>query len=143
MKKAAIAFVLAFLLLGTTAANAICVPSEAGPYTGSSQTAQASGKMTAKPQFTVPLKYSDRLFHLILTCSPEFPFEQVFDLVENDPEHISYCFYTSMGCEDITCTDAAHTHWCPDEICQNPDHGHSASEYREAAKKNPTCPCHG
>lgn len=90
MKKAAIAFVLAFLLLGTTAANAICVPSEAGPYTGSSQTAQASGKMSAKPQFTVPLKYSDRLFHLILTCSPEFPFEQVFDLVENDPEHISY-----------------------------------------------------
>lgn len=55
----------------------------------------------------------------------------------------SFGFYTSMGCDDISCTDLSHTHWCPFGVCQDKTHGHSEAEYREAARLNPVCPCHG
>lgn len=54
-------------------------------------------------------------------------------------------FYTSMGCDDICCTNPEHFHWCPGQICLDETHEHSASEYRENeryARFQPPCPCH-
>ena len=54
-------------------------------------------------------------------------------------------FYTSMGCDDICCTNPDHFHWCPENICLDEAHEHSESEYSANARYarfQPLCPCH-
>lgn len=58
-----------------------------------------------------------------------------------DHDHSFYSFYSSMGCSNISCTDLAHTHWCPHSICLNLDHGHSDAEYKTVAAYHPVCSC--
>lgn len=77
---------------------------------------------------------------------------KVVDTLQNDPQfdwpwkyihdevHHFYGYYTSMGCDDVTCRDPAHTHWCPKDICQDRSHGHSDEEYAMAASFDPIIP---
>jgi hypothetical protein len=70
---------------------------------------------------------------------------ELFDVwarCEADPYHSTISFYSSMGCSNILCTNPAHTHWCPNGICDNQNHGHSAAEYAAEETYHPTCPCH-
>lgn len=133
MKRRALLFLAVFLFLSVsvTANAARNTASKENPYAyaeGMEDENTGNQSMT----FNIPSKYSEQVF-TILQNDPQYdwPWKHI-----EDPVHHVYGYYTSMGCDDVACTDPAHTHWCPDCICQNADHGHSEEEYAGAAMRN-------
>ena len=139
MKKNFLLTIFLSVWLLSTSANAICVPAKS---VGNEMLGNIVTNDAGKPGFAIPLEYTDRYFEILLSDISAFPFEHVYEIIGGDPEHNTYGFYSSMGCTDITCLNPAHTHWCPNSICQNPEHGHSPAEYSKAATFDPSCPCH-
>lgn len=140
MKKRLLCLLLLAVLVLSTGASAADIP--AG---GAEEEIQEEDIVRAAPGthgFCIPLKYTDRFLDILMNDISQFPFEHVYAIMEKDTIHPTYNFYTSMGCEDITCTDPAHVHWCPIGFCQDMTHGHSEAEYNDIVNWNPQCPCH-
>lgn len=140
MKKRLLCLLLLAVLVLSTGASAANTPTEAAKEEIPEEDIVRVAPGTHG--YTIPLKYTDRYLNILMNDLSQFPFEYIFAIIEKDPIHLTYSFYTSMGCEDITCTDPDHVHWCPMGICQDPAHGHSAAEYNEIVKWDPQCSCH-
>lgn len=139
MKKWVLSVLFLTVLILSTGASAAHFP------TGTEEEGLPGELVTTdagKRGFSIPLEYADRYLNILINDPSQFPFAHVCEIMEKDPQHSSYGFYSSNGCTDITCTDPEHVHWCPMGICQDPEHGHSAVEYSEAANRDPVCPCH-
>ena len=127
MKKGVcvLALIMAFSLCGS--ACAVCQPLET---VGCVQTVSKSDS----PIFEIPIRYANEYLSILMSTDParRFPTEWVLSIIESDPEHNCYSFYSSMGCTDLCCMDSEHTHWCPAHLCKNQDHGHTPVEYARA-----------
>ena len=139
MKKGFLCALLLAVLVLSTGASGGRIPTGTAEeeLPGELVRADAGGR-----SFNIPIEYADRYLKILRSDLSQFPFSHVYEIMEGDTQHRTYGFYSSKGCTDITCTDPAHVHWCPMGICQDPEHGHSVSEYKEAANWNPVCPCH-